>query len=131
MIGSGKEQKNIEQKLQDLGLMNSYMILSNRDDIPNLLNAMNVFIFPSKSEGLGIALIEAQEAKLPCFISNAIPDNAIISNLVLKMKLNINPDIWAKKILEYKVPSKICINDEEWDVKKVVQKVEKIYLNME
>ena len=53
-----------------------YMILSKRTDIPDLMNAMDKFVFPSNYEGLGIVLIEAQKIGLECVISHVVPDAA-------------------------------------------------------
>ena len=127
LIGDGPEKEKIEAKLKKFNLDNHYMILSNRNDIPDLLNAMDVFVFPSLYEGLGISLIEAQKMKLPCFVSEMIPEAAIISNLVTKLPLDNDYKKWGDRILGAKKPDKIILNDEAWDIKKVISKLEKIY----
>lgn len=127
LVGSGAEKKLIEKKLNELKLSNNYLILENRLDIADILNAMDVFIFPSLFEGLGIALIEAQKAKLPCFVSNNIPESAIISNLVTTLSLDLSPKEWAKKMINYKYLKKIEINDEKWDMNKIIKELEIIY----
>ncbi len=129
MIGSGNEKENIEKKLKRLNLDNKYLILSNRLDIPNLLNIMDAFVFPSIYEGLGMVLIEAQKMKLPCFISDTIPDYAIISNLVTTLSLSESPKEWAEKIVNYKYPQSLIFNDYNWDMEIVIKKLEDIYLN--
>lgn len=129
MIGTGEEKERIISKLDELGLKNNYLILENRMDIPDLLNVMDVFMFPSRYEGLGIALIEAQKMNLPCFISDRVPKSAIISNLVTKLSLDLSPSEWANIILEYELPQNICLNDKDWDMKEVIRKLENIYLD--
>ena len=131
MIGVGIEEENIINKLHELDLDNNYVILRNRTDIPELLSIMNVFIFPSLYEGLGISLIEAQKMKLPCFVSDRVPDGAIISNLVTKLSLDISSKEWSNIILNYKKPENLILDDEEWDIKKVIDKLERVYLEME
>ena len=128
LVGDGNEKKNIISKLKKEKLQESYLILSNRDDIPNLLNAMDCFVFPSLSEGLGISLIEAQKAKLPCIVSENIPNHAIISNLV-KKELLINEEKWVSYLLEIKIPEIIQIVDEDWNINTIVKKLESIYLD--
>lgn len=128
LIGTGEEKEKIINKLNELKLNNNYLILENRTDIPDLLNAMDIFIFPSIYEGLGIALIEAQKMKLPCFISEGVPDGAIISNLVTKLSLDLPEHIWASKIIYYQKPKLVNLNDENWNIKKVINKLENIYL---
>lgn len=129
MIGSGELKNTIECKLKNYNLENNYLILSNRLDIPDLLNAMDCFVFPSKYEGLGIVLIEAQKMNLPCFISDKVPKYAEISNLVTRFSLNKNEEQWANSIIKYKKPKKIVLNDEEWNMKNVINKLECIYMN--
>ena len=102
------------------------MILSNRSDIPDLLNAMDIFVFPSLHEGLGISLIEAQKMKLPCFVSEIIPQAAIISNLVTKLPLN-DSQKWVDTILNFKGIKNVELNDSDWNIEEIIKKLEKIY----
>ncbi len=131
MIGDGKDKKNIEEILHNLNLEKKYLILSNREDIPQLLGAMDTFVFPSIFEGLGIVLIEAQKMNLRCFISDKIPKTAIISNLVSILSLELSENNWANKILNYSMPKEIKFNDKDWNINEVVKKLERIYLDKE
>ena len=127
LVGSGVEKKNIIDKLHGLKLDSNYMILENRKDIPELLNAMDCFIFPSIFEGLGISFIEAQIARIPCFISNNVPRHAIISNMVVSLPLSLSCEEWSENIINYKKPEQIIVNDEGWDIANVVDNLEKMY----
>lgn len=129
LIGDGVEKKDIKFSLDDIGLKDNYLILSNRNDIPDLLSIMDYFVFPSIYEGLGIVLIEAQKMNLPCFVSDKVPKNATISNLVTRISLEKESKEWADIILNYKLPKKVTINDKEWDINTVVKKLENIYEN--
>jgi glycosyltransferase involved in cell wall biosynthesis len=65
---------------------------------------MDVFLFPSLYEGLAIALIEAQTAGLPCIISDTIPEEADVTDLVTRVGLDKSPEEWADIVaskLEY------------------------------
>lgn len=127
MIGNGEDKTKIENILNRYNLNSKYLILSSRNDVPDLMSAMDVFVFPSKYEGLGIALIEAQEAKLPCFVSDAVPEYATISNLVTRLSLNEGAEKWAEVIGKYKKPENVVVDDENWDIKKITKQLEKIY----
>ncbi len=129
MVGEGPDREIIERKLDEYGLSRSYLVLSNRSDIPNLLSVMDIFVFPSLFEGLPVSLIEAQESRLPCFISDNISDYAIMSNLVSSFSLKDGERKWAENILTYKKPIKTIINDSDWDIRKVTKKLEKLYLD--
>lgn len=128
MIGSGVEKNKVKQLLYENGLGNSFLMLSNRADIPEILGSIDVFVFPSFWEGLPVSLIEAQEAKLPCFISDSISGYSVISNLVTLLSVKNNPKEWANIIINYKKPKNIVICDSGWNIIDITRKLEKIYL---
>lgn len=130
MVGSGEDKDIIVSRIKEYNLNDKCLILSNRSDIPSLLSTMDVFVFPSKYEGLGIVLIEGQEAKLPCFISDKVPSHAIISNLVTVLPLDVGAEKWAETILSYRKPKKTVLNDKDWDIKIVTKKLEQYYLSI-
>lgn len=127
LVGNGSLQKGTEEQLKQLGLENKYKILSNRTDIPDLMNAMDKFVFPSKYEGLGIVLIEAQKIGLECVISDKVPDAAVVSNLVKKLPLELSAGKWAEAVLKSDVEEAEYFGIESWDMKQVVLELEEIY----
>ena len=127
LIGDGNEKASLEEKINKLNLKEKCLILSNRSDIPDLLNIMDIFVFPSLYEGLPIVLIETQKMNVPCFISDAVPPAAIISNLVNVISLKKNSEEWKNIIIKYNKPKIIEINDKEWDMKQVIKRLESIY----
>lgn len=129
LVGNGSTQKQTEQQLRKLGLEKNYKILSKRTDIPDLLNAMDKFVFPSISEGLGIALIEAQKAGLLCVASSAVPQAATVSNLVKCLELEAGADVWAEEISKFHVDTVKYDGMEAWDVEEIVRSLEKLYVS--
>lgn len=129
MVGEGELKKVVSAKLREYGLEDSYLILSSRDDVPELMAAMDVFVFPSQYEGLGMALVEAQESKLPCFVSDKVPEYAVISNLVTRLSLSDGAKKWAETILSYHKPERIIVNDTDWNISEITKKLEQIYLD--
>lgn len=129
MIGNGGLQAETEKRLKELGLEDRYLILSNRTDIPDLMNAMDVFVFPSNYEGLGIVLIEAQKVGLKCVISNVVPEAAVVSNLVKRVNLNTSAEVWAWEIMKFHVDQVEYYGIEAWDMNQVVIYLEEIYAN--
>ena len=127
MIGNGSLQKETEIRLKELGLEDKYMILSNRTDIPDLMNAMDKFVFPSNYEGLGIVLIEAQKIGLECVISHVVPDAAIVTNLVKKVDLKASANVWAEEVQKFHVNEVKSLGIEKWDIKQVVLQLEEYY----
>lgn len=127
MLGKGEKALEIEEKVKRLGLEKNCRIFSCRTDVPDLLSAMDRFVFPSYYEGLGIALIEAQKMKLPCVVSSTVPGAAEISNLVKRMELSLTAEEWAKEIAELSVETVQYQGLEEWDMNHVIKKLEMFY----
>ena len=100
LIGSGELKEQIVEIAKQEQMEESIIFLDNRMDVNELLQAMDVFLFPSLFEGLGLALVEAQAADLPCVISDTIPEAAILSKKVFPMSLESPAIEWAKKIME-------------------------------
>jgi glycosyltransferase involved in cell wall biosynthesis len=127
MIGQGKLKGEIANKLDSIGLNSSYMILSNRSDIPELMKAMDVFVFPSLFEGLGIVLIEAQVVGIRCIVSDAIPKEAFRSDLVVDLNLNQSPSEWCDVILNPLIRGKSYGSLDDYDMNKEIKRLERLY----
>lgn len=102
LVGGGELEEEIKNKVNELGLSDKVLFLGVRDDIPDLMQVMDVFLLPSLYEGLGIVLIEAQASGLKCIISDTIPDDGIITNNVTKVSLNKSPKEWSKEINNFR-----------------------------
>lgn len=100
LIGDGEGRKLIEKKAIRLGIKNQVLFLGVRSDVSQLMQAIDVFVFPSLYEGLPVTLIEAQAAGLPCLISNQVPLECKMTDLVHVKKLSDDASIWADKILD-------------------------------
>ncbi len=101
LIGDGPLLPEIKQKAQKLGIADSVIFLGNRDDVGGLLSAMDIFVFPSTNEGLGIVAIEAQASGLPSLVSDALPSEVKVTDLLAYAPLNKGPGYWASHILQY------------------------------
>lgn len=128
MIGEGTLKKTIQESLLNEKLENNYKILSNRKDVPEILQAMNFFVFPSLCEGLGIVLIEAQKAGIKCVASNTVPEQTRVSNYIKYLDINDSPIKWANEILNYNSQKEEFYGIEAWDIKNVIKQLEHYYL---
>ena len=81
-------------------LDNSVIFTGERKDINRLLNAMDVFLFPSLWEGLGIAAIEAQANGLPVVASTKVPKETKFTNLIQYIDLKAPIDVWSEAVLK-------------------------------
>lgn len=101
LIGDGELKSVIEKKVLELGLSENVIFMGLRSDVPELLQVMDVFLFPSLYEGLPVTLVEAQATGLPSVISSNITDEIKVTNLVNKISLNESLDHWAEKVLSF------------------------------
>ena len=92
LVGTGSMQEKLKMKIENSTCKESVFFLGKRDDVNDLYQAMDLFLFPSLYEGLGIVLIEAQMSGLPCIISDTIPKEADISS-TLVTRLSLLDDI--------------------------------------
>lgn len=100
LVGNGKLEEKIKQQVKKLKLSDSVLFLGVRKDIPQLLMAIDVFVFPSLYEGMPNTVIEAQATGLKCVISNTITKEANITGLVKYVNLNDDIGVWKKYILD-------------------------------
>lgn len=101
LIGDGKLKEEIQEKARQLGISQQVLFLGRRNDVPDLLSAMDVFVFPSLYEGLSVTAVEAQCAGLPCVVSTGLTEDTAIMDTFQRISLEEKPDIWAEQILEY------------------------------
>jgi len=100
LVGDGPLRPSIEAAVKEAGLSNRFLFTGVRGDIPALmLGAMDVMLFPSLYEGLGLILIEAQAAGLPSLISDTIPHEAdLLPDLIYREELSRTATQWASKL---------------------------------
>ena len=99
LIGDGVLRKQTENKAKEKGILAQVRFLGVRRDVNELLQAADVMVFPSLFEGLGIAVVEAQCTGMPCIISDIIPNEVMITDLVEKVSLRESASSWAEKLI--------------------------------
>lgn len=131
----GEEKKKIIEKIRRNGLEEKVRILGIRKDINIILHMFDYYIFPSKSEGLGIALLEAQAAGIPVIASNTIPQLVDLNLGLIKFEsINIGPEKWASYIAnsnKHEVNYNLIqtrFEERGFDIRKSVKQIEKMYL---
>lgn len=111
LIGDGELRVDIEKKVEDLGLSNVVIFTGKTLEVPQLMQAMDSIIMPSRFEGLPLTLVEAQTACLPCFVSDKVSKEAGITDLVRFISLKTSPKEWANIINKSKIINRKELKD--------------------
>lgn len=136
LIGDGDLLSEIKLKVLNLNLEGKVKFLGLRDDVPDILQAMDVFLFPSLFEGLPVALVEAQASGVFCAVSDAIPaESFLIPSNISVLSLKKSPAFWAENIIsksnefERRDVSDL-IESNGYDIRANVKKLEEKYLQL-
>lgn len=133
MVGEELERDKVAEKAEALGVLDNVIFAGQRNDVSKILQAMDIMIFPSLFEALPVSLIEAQAAKLPCLISDAVTTEVKFNENVDFMSLDCNANQWAEKAFELLDIDRNVVSTEKlvdvYDIHSVCKKLEEIYLS--
>uniref|UniRef100_C5D953 Glycosyl transferase group 1 n=1 Tax=Geobacillus sp. (strain WCH70) TaxID=471223 RepID=C5D953_GEOSW len=135
LVGDGPLKNKISDLIKHYGIEDKVHMLGVRSDVPEILANLDLFLFPSLYEGLGLVLVEAQAVGLKCIVSSKIPSEADIGAGLMKfIDLDLDDTIWAKAIKEELENSNrnISIQKEKikqsgYDIKEVIKDLAYIY----
>ena len=135
LIGNGELEQKIKEQVKELKLENKVIFLGTTNKVEDYLQIMDIFLLPSKYEGLPIVGIESQASGLKCFFSKNITKELKITDLCGFLDINISPKEWAEQILKYKntYERKDITKEIEkagYSIKSSAKELEKIYLNL-
>jgi len=136
LVGDGFLRSDIEGKVRKLGLEEKVKFLGVRSDINSLLQAFDLFVFPSFHEGLPVTLIEAQGAGLPCLISKNITNEVDMKMDLVKFLPINNKNVWVKEIRKISTKdasrniSSQALYQQGYDIKNTAHFMNKFYLEM-
>jgi glycosyltransferase involved in cell wall biosynthesis len=101
LVGDGPLRSELQRQIEQRHLSHAVVMAGDRSDVSRiLLGAVDVFVLPSLYEGLGLVLIEAQAAGLPCICSSIVPNEAIVVEpLVKRLGLTEPIEQWVDAIL--------------------------------
>ena len=133
LIGEGPLEKDIKKKINDLKLNDVVYFLGIRKNVNELMQAMDVFVFPSLYEGLGMVLIEAQASGLKCVCSTEVPIEAKLTENITFLNLDDGVEKWYENIIAEKNTRKSYVEELRmcgYDIKNEVKKLENDYLEL-
>ena len=137
LIGEGEDFERVRarvESLSDLALRESIRFLGVRADVGRLYQAMDVFLLPSRYEGLPVVGIEAQAAGLPCVFSNAMTAETVKTPSAVMLGLDEPAERWAEAVLkehtdERKGAAEV-IRRAGFDIVEEAKKLEQFYLSL-
>lgn len=106
LVGDGEKKREIKEQIKALGIEKSVIFTGIRSDVPALLSAMDMFVFPSFYEGMPNTVIEAQATGLPCVIADTITEEAGVTDCVHFKSLADSAEEWAHTALSLLVDCK-------------------------
>lgn len=130
MLGEGEDRGMLEQKIGTLHLEDCVCMTGNVRNVSDYLNAMDVFAFPSLYEGMPLSIIEVQSNGLPCVISDQVPKDVFLTDLIHPLPLE-DRAAWLDAICsaERKTPEKYAaaMRQSGFEASVVMQKIYSIY----
>lgn len=104
LVGEGDLKPDILAKIDSLGIKNNVTLLGVVGNVHELLQAMDIYLFPSLFEGLPVSLVEAQASGIRCVISDGIPQEAILVDENVKViSLKKSAQEWAREIDNFSI----------------------------
>lgn len=135
LVGDGYLQHTVWDQVAALGIQDHVIFTGVRSDVCDLMQAMDIFLFPSLYEGLPVSIIEAQTAGLPCIISDKVPLECKKTDLVQQLNLSESFGTWADTVISAAKQNKRRDTAEEikkagFDVSENARQLEAFYLDV-
>lgn len=99
LVGDGEFEGDVRAKADELGIADKVIFAGAHRDVERMYQAMDVFLFPSRYEGFGMAMIEAQANGLVCVASDVVPEEANADGRAMYLQLSEDDAEWANAVL--------------------------------
>lgn len=137
LVGNGEDYNLINNRIKKNKLDDFVYTLGNRNDVSKLMHAMDIFLLPSRYEGLPVVAIEAQTAGLKCILSDDITEEVQILENVVSIKTENNINQWINEIEEFSLTSTykrercyVEIRSYGYDINCEGEKLRKVYSHL-
>ncbi len=132
LIGEGQDEELLKAKATELGIEKLVVFQKPTTEIPALLSAMDVFVFPSCFEAFGIVVLEAQANGLPIICSDKIPTESRVVSDIKVLSLDEEIQDWCNAIIEKGIRETVSENQTElqqqgFHIKEVANRLKEIY----
>ena len=99
LVGDGELEEQVRALAAELKIDDRVVFAGAHKDVENMYQAMDVFLFPSRYEGFGMAMIEAQASGLACVASDVVPEDTNADGRAVYLPLNASDGEWADAVL--------------------------------
>ena len=135
LIGDGELRKDIVSKAERLNIRDKIVFLGTINNVPDYLNVMDVFVLPSRFEGLGIVYVEAQANGLRCFATkDVVPNEANICNMITYLSKDKSAKEWSNEIcrcnIEHVKNAEKNIIESGYDINLAVKEIKNFYISL-
>jgi glycosyltransferase involved in cell wall biosynthesis len=136
LIGVGELEQPVKEKARALGFQDKTLFLGQMADVSGWYHAMDCFVLPSLFEGLPVVGIEAQAAGLPCFFSDRVTDEVLLSPEARRISLQAEDAEWAGEIMAARhsktdrARGADVVRRAGYDIQTEARKLQEIYLEM-
>ena len=132
--GAGPLEFRIKDKARLLGIADKIFYTGVVNNINEHLMAMDVLVFPSLFEGFGIAVLEAEATGLPVVMSDVIPSDVDLTNLIYRLSLSNPASKWAEVICGINKKDRVAYNkticDSKYNINNCVKLLTSLYEKM-
>lgn len=130
LVGDGELEGELKDKVEELQISDKVIFTGQVSDVENYMQAMDLFAFPTRFEGLGNVLIEAQATGLKCLTSDNVPRESKVTDNIEYLPLQ--QDLWIEKITSYsngyvRRNMENEIRNAGYDMKEEIKVLERIY----
>ncbi len=133
LIGDGETRADVERQVKSLGIEDKVRFCGRVDNVQDYLQAMDVFVLPSRYEGLPLVGVEAQAAGLPVVTSTNVSEELAITDLTTFLPLDAPKDAWADEVVKHEGQMRQDqsgrLREEGYDIRQTVAEIEKLYRN--
>lgn len=136
IIGVGDLEQSLRELAEKYDISSKVIFLGGRGDVNELMMAMDVFILPSRFEGLPIVLVEAQCTGLSCVVSDKVTNEIEINSNVQYFPLQCSAMQWAELIYQKIISTKFdrrkgqqVIAGAGYEISREAKKLESFYIN--
>lgn len=133
LIGDGEDREMLRNTANELNIQDKVIFVGNTTSVQDYLSAMDVFVFPSLYEGLPLSILEVQANGLPCIISDTVPPDVFLTDLIHPLSLKDDKEKWIDEILAVNRNTKtdypLQLKNAEFDIHTAMKKVYEIYEN--